>query len=207
MNITPGKISHLCSQCKPEIAKQLAEILPAVLEQYSINTPLRVVHFLAQTAHESAGFTRFEENLNYSGEGLMATFPKYFRTIGTDYHKRNPEKIANRVYANRMGNGAEASGDGWKYRGRGLIQLTGKANYAAFSKDTGLDAIEHPELLATVEGAVKSAAWFWYKHQLNLLADADSCLGITKAINGGINGLDERKRLLARAKDLFQVDF
>ena len=174
----------------------IVKILPA----YNIDTPERVAAFLAQCAHESANFTRLTENLNYRADSLRRVFPKYFTTdaIAKQYAKR-PEFIANRVYANRMGNGSETSGDGWKYRGRGLIQLTGKRNYTLFaaSIDTPIEQI--PDYLVTFEGAIQSACWFWDQNNLNPIADKRDIVGLTKKINGGTIGLEDRKRHYAHA--------
>ena len=173
-----------------------------VLPQQNINTPMRVAQFLAQIGHESGSLNFDIENLNYSQAALQAVFGKYFPTaqLAADY-ARQPEKIANRVYANRMGNGDEASGDGWKYRGRGLIQLTGKDNYSAFSSATGIDVVSNPNPLANdPELAVKAATWFWTMRGLNTYADQDDIRTITKRINGGYNGLEDREAYLARAK-------
>jgi putative chitinase len=187
---------------------QLQKILPKVknigdwysamidaLPQYEINTVERVSAFIAQCAHESGGFTLLQENLNYGAKGLTGTFHKYFPTeADAKPYERQPEKIANRVYANRMGNGDEHSGEGWKYRGRGLIQLTGKDNYrrfshAAFDDDTILD---NPDLLLEPYYALHSACWFWNDKMLNDYADTQDLVTMTKKINGGTIGLDDR---------------
>ena len=207
MKIEASQILTISPNCNQEVADGLAQCLPAVLEKYSISTPLRVAHFLAQTAHESAGFTHFVENLDYSASGLENTFPKEFRTVKAADYARNPEKIANRVYANRMGNGDEASGDGWKFRGRGMIQLTGHENYDAFSNHSGKDAIQDPDLLSEVEGAAESAAWYWLERDINKPADEDDVVMVTKLINGGTLGLDERKHLLEIAKRVVKEMF
>lgn len=161
--------------------------------EYDINTTDRAAMFLAQCAHESAKFTVTKENLNYSSDALRRVFRKYFPNveIATTY-ARNPERIANRVYANRMGNGDEKSGDGWKFRGRGFIQLTGKNNYTAFahSVDEKLDSIV--EYLDTFDGCVESACWFWKTNNLNAKADIGDLEGCTRRINGGLNGFDDR---------------
>jgi len=159
-----------------------------------INTPVRQAMFLSQLAHESGSFRAVEENLNYSVEALRRVFRKYFPDdeIAAQY-ARQPEKIANRVYANRMGNGDEASGDGWKYRGRGLIQLTGKDNYTAFSLQANNEAIIKPELVAQPELAAESAGWFWLINGLNKLADTGDVKAVTRRINGGFNGLADRE--------------
>jgi putative chitinase len=163
-----------------------------------IDTKLRVAHFLAQTGHESGEFKFVRENLNYSAEGLLKTFPKYFDASTAKLYQRNPEKIANRVYANRMGNGAEQSGDGWKYRGRGLIQITGKNNYVQFSTDVKRPLNEVLVYLDTPRGCVHSATWYWNKNHLNNLADKNDIKGLTKSINGGYNGLKHREELFNR---------
>ena len=181
---------------------QLVAALNDTLIKYQINTKLRVCHFLAQTLHESAGFGVFKENLNYSADGLMKVFGKYFPTIDlANQYARNPQKIANRVYANRMGNGDEPSGDGWRYRGMGAIQLTGKNNRILLSKDLNFDFVNtDSELLYQFPYAIESAGWFWNSQQLNTYADKDDILSITKKINGGTNGLDDRKNWLAKCK-------
>ena len=178
------------------------ESLNVVLPNKEINTSLRLCHFLAQIIHESGHFKYKSENLNYSAKALRSVFGKYFKTdaIANEY-ARKPEKIANRVYANRMGNGDEASGDGWKYRGRGLIQLTGKCNYDACGKAIGLDLLGNPDLLTeSAEASVLAACWFWNKNSLNQFADKDDITTITKRINGGTNGLEDRKSNLSKAK-------
>lgn len=168
--------------------------------RYEINTPLRQAHFIAQIAHESGSFRYREENLNYSAEALKRVFGKYFRDPGmAELYARSPEKIANRVYANRLGNGPEPSGDGWKFRGRGLIQLTGKSNYTAYSEDCNIDLIENPDMVSDYL-CTDVAGWFWDSRNLNPLADSDDIEKITRKINGGLNGLEDRKVFLTRAK-------
>jgi putative chitinase len=169
------------------------DALSQALPDYDINTPQRIASFLAQCAHESGEFTFLKENLNYKAESLMRVWPRYFPNmeIANQYaHKQ--EEIANRAYANRMGNGPEESGDGSKFCGRGLIQLTGRANYQAFadSIETSIDDV--PEYLATFEGAVQSACWFWESNNLNQFADSGDILTMTKRINGGTLGLEDR---------------
>lgn len=171
--------------------------LPSVMEKFSINTPLRLAHFLAQVAHESGNFKFLKENLNYGAAGLRATFPKYFKDDATaKAYERKPEKIASRVYANRMGNGDEASGDGWKYRGRGFIQLTGKVNYKAFSDFIKEDCVANPDLVSD-KYPLTSAAWFFDKNKLWEICDkGDSevvVLAVTKRVNGGTHGLADRQ--------------
>lgn len=169
------------------------EALEQLLPDYDINTPHRVAHFVAQCAHESGNFAFIEENLNYRAASLMNTFKKYFPTQElAQQYERKPEKIANRVYANRMGNGDEASGDGWRYRGRGLIQLTGKDNYTFFAGSIGISVEEAADYLATFEGAAQSACFYWEQNRLNRFADANDVRGLTRAINGGFIGLEDR---------------
>lgn len=167
--------------------------LNEVAEYYEINTKERVAAFIAQCAHESGGFNFVKENLNYGAKGLMGTFKKYFpnEEIAKQY-ERKPEKIANRVYANRMGNGDEASGDGYKFCGRGLIQLTGKSNYQRFANDLEVSLDECVQYMETPEGAVASAGWFWDNNGLNRYCDSGDFKTLTKRINGGTIGLEDR---------------
>lgn len=176
------------------------EINEAMME-FEIDTPVRQAAFLAQCAHESGSFSAVRENLNYSAKGLMGIWPKRFPSLAAaqPYH-RNPQKIANKVYANRMGNGSEASGEGWAYRGRGLIQLTGKTNYVACSQGIEYDVVADPDYLETTEGAARSAAWFWWSRGLNAQADANDIRTMTKKINGGYIGLEERAHYFEAAK-------
>lgn len=176
---------------------RLEELLPGfeeAFELFDINTPSRQAAFLAQCAHESGNFNFMVENLNYSADALDRVFPKYFKNAGRDAndYARNPEKIANVVYSNRMGNGDEESGDGFKFRGRGLIQLTGRNNYTLCGEALGVDLTEQPELLETPVGACLSAGWFWATNNLNDLADAGDIKAMTKRINGGYIGLEDR---------------
>ena len=168
-----------------------------ILDLYEVNTKLRLAHFFSQISHES-GLKPISENLNYSAQGLMQTFSKYFTTNESLLFARKPEKIANRVYANRMGNGNEASGEGWKYRGRGFIQITGKINYFQLAIDTDLDCLKNPDLLLQEANAMISALWFWDLKGLNKLADKNDLKGITRKINGGYNGLEYRKQFLKK---------
>ena len=182
--------------CMPKAAPaKIAAYRQAISDQtekFQINTPKRLAAFISQIAVESGNLQYVVENLNYSAQGLVATFPKYFDTFTAQTYARNPGAIANRVYANRMGNGDEASGDGWKYRGRGLIQLTGKNNYQACSAGLALNLLETPEYLESPDGATASACWFWTTRGLNTLADAGDVTGISKKVNGGTHGLTER---------------
>lgn len=170
-----------------------------LLERYGINTPLRIAHFMSQIEHES-GLKPVSENLNYSAKRLVDIFGKYFTGINISLYANNPEKIANRVYANRGGNGNEASGEGWKYRGRGFIQITLKENYFHLQVDTDLLVLKNPDLLLEETNAMLSACWFWKKKGLSSLADKDLIKAITKRINGGYNGIEHRKELLKKWK-------
>ena len=195
----------------PELNKAAIDSYVASFNQfaipYGIDTPLRVIHYLSQTIFESQYLKRTEENLNYSAEGLLKTFPRYFNSQNAKEYARQPEKIANRVYANRYGNGNEASGDGWRYKGRGYIQLTFRSNYEAFNKSDVCteDVIKKPELVAKFPLAQVSSMWYWETHNLNALADMDDCEAITKAINGGYSHLSDRKFLVRRFKREFGV--
>ena len=188
--------SDILSQCLPEATadnvEKYAVALDMTCHEFDINTPERIAAFIAQVGHESGNLRYAKENLNYSAEGLVKTFPKYFKDIDTTQYARNPEAIAGRVYANRMGNGDEESGDGWKYRGRGLIQLTGHDNYLNCGKGLDVDLINEPEYLETPDGAARSAGWFWNSRNLNALADAGDIKTMTKKINGGFIGLEDR---------------
>jgi putative chitinase len=177
-------------------ASVMAEI-PVIIEKFGIDGPLRLSHFLSQCAHESGNFKFLKENLNYSADGLRKIFPKYFPTIeAANKYARQPEKIANKVYGNRMGNGDEASGDGFKFRGRGYIQLTGKDNYAAFDKFVDDDIMANPDLVAT-KYPLTSAAFFFHKNKLWEVCDRghsdDVVTAVTKRVNGGTHGLADRQ--------------
>jgi putative chitinase len=174
------------------------------LEEVAITTPLRVAAFIAQAAHESAGYTRTVENLNYSAAGLLATWPTRFTQKTAQAYARRPERIANYVYANRHGNGDEASGDGWKYRGRGDIQITFRDNYRACGEALGVDLVAAPELLQLPEYAPRSAAWFWSTRDLNRLADRGLFKDITRRINGGLTGYADRLLYYTRALNVLQ---
>lgn len=185
-----------------KIPKQIMDELPLVMEKFGITNPLRLAHFLAQCAHESGNFKVMEENLNYSADGLLKIFPRYFKKAdGTpdralaEQYARKPEKIASRVYANRMGNGDEASKEGFLYRGRGAVQTTGKDNYKAFSDFIGEDCVANPDLLKT-KYALSSAAFFFHRNKLWDICDKgvgkDVVTSVTKRVNGGTHGLDDR---------------
>jgi putative chitinase len=170
--------------------------LTSAMERFKINTPLRMSAFIAQVAHESGHFRLVSENLNYRAETLLKVFPKYYKTMAeARAHAGKPERIANRVYGGRMGNGSESSGDGFRYRGRGLIQLTGRFNYDACGKGLGIDFIRSPELLETPGGASLSAAWYWNSRNINVPADARDFVRVTRLINGGTIGLEDRTKL------------
>jgi len=184
-----------------ELVWRLQIALNSLIDDFGFNSLYRQAAFLAQIGHESASFTAVKENLNYSQTALRKVFGKYFPTdeLAAEY-ARKPEKIANRVYANRMGNGDESSGDGWRFRGRGLIQLTGKNNYTACGTALGIDLVKNPTWLETPEGAVDSALWYWNKRALNVYADVEDIRGMTKIINGGYNGLEDRLEKYRKAK-------
>lgn len=170
--------------------------IPEVIEKFSVNTPLRLAHFIAQCGHESGGFKFVQENLNYGAKGLMTTFKKYFPTEAlAKAYERQPEKIASKVYAGRMGNGDEASKDGWKFRGRGYLQVTGKDNYTALGKDLGIDLLSNPDLVAT-KYQLASACWFFKKNNLLVLCDKGATRAdveaVTKKVNGGLIGIEDR---------------
>jgi putative chitinase len=181
---------------KGHIPDNVIAQIPGVMDKFQINTPLRLAHFLAQCGHESGGFRLTKENLNYSAKGLMGIFKKYFPNEAlANQYARKPEKIANKVYGNRMGNGAEATGDGAKYCGRGYIQLTGKDNYTAFGKSINEDITANPTVVAE-KYALLSAAWFFNKNKLHIMADGGATdavvTSITKRVNGGTIGLADR---------------
>jgi putative chitinase len=184
------------SKLKGHIPDAVLAQLPDTIAKFELNTPNRLAHFLAQAGHESGNFRLVKENLNYSAKGLNGIFKKYFPTLeAAKAYERQPEKIANKVYGGRMGNGPESSGDGAKFCGRGYIQLTGKQNYQAFFKSMNLDINSDPTLVAT-KYALASAAWFWSKNGLNKIADTGATTAvvtsITKRVNGGTIGLDDR---------------
>lgn len=180
------------------------EWLNKTMVDYSINTLNREAAFIAQVGYESSEFTTIEENLNYSEQRLLAVFPNYFNQSNVGPYDHNPEKIANRVYANRDGNGNEASGDGWKYHGRGLIQITGKANYQSFANEINSNLTDTISTLQTAQGAVYSAGWFWDLRKCNPLADTEDIATMTRRINGGVNGLDQRIALYNKGKTIIK---
>jgi putative chitinase len=193
--ITLAILQKVCPKTKSEILSRYVEPLNNIGKKYDmLANKKRISSFVAQIAHESGGFNFVSENLNYSTDGLQKIFKKYFPTpeLAAQY-ARKPEMIANRVYASRMGNGDERSGDGFRFRGRGLIQLTGKENYTNFAKAINKSLEETVKYLETPEGAVDSAGWFWNSRKLNEFADKDDFVGMTKRINGGTIGLEDRK--------------
>ncbi|CAB4133614.1 COG3179 Predicted chitinase [uncultured Caudovirales phage] len=193
MNLTLDQLKQMVPDMP--YADHWHEALSILLPDYEINTPKRIAAFIAQCAHESGGFRFLKENLNYKAESLMKTFPKYFHDIGTaKQYEKQPVKIASKIYANRMGNGDEASQEGYKYCGRGLIQLTGKDNYSWFAASIETPVEQVSEYLETFEGAAQSACWFWETNNLNKWADAGDIEKMTKIINGGTIGLEDRKK-------------
>lgn len=206
MKITPAQIRHVFPRCPQAIA----DALPSAMIAGKIDSLQRIAAFLAQVGHESGGLVRLVENLNYSAEGLAATWPNRYANADKTPNNlarklaRRPEAIANNCYADRMGNGPEASGDGWRYRGRGLIQVTGRANYADAGKALLLPLIDEPHLLEQSGPATRSACWFWRAKGCNELADAGDFLGITRRINGGTHGHAERLELRNRIVKVLQ---
>jgi len=190
-NFTQNQLAQIITN--NPVIEHWFEALNTILPDYEINTIPRVAAFLAQTAHESGNYKFLKENLNYRAVTLRKVFPKYFPNdaIANEYAQK-PEKIANKVYANRMGNGSEESGDGYRYCGRGLIQLTGKSNYTWFAESLEITPEEVAEYLSTFEGAVQSACWFWETNNLNQFADKRDIIMLTKRINGGTIGLEDR---------------
>jgi putative chitinase len=211
------QIRHIVAAgVKQATAERWIDAVAAACQEFNINTPQRIAGFLSQCAHESGGFERLQENLNYSAEGMAGIWPKRFAATGPDGKPikkdgknqpnkfalalhRKPEMIANVVYSGRMGNGPIESGEGWLYRGRGLKQLTGKDNHRACSAGLGVDLVANPDLLLEPIYAARSAAWFWAANKSNNFADAGDIEGLTKKINGGLIGIDDRKKRYAGA--------
>jgi putative chitinase len=192
---TLEQLAEIFPHAKHDNLAKYCDALNAAMAEFEIDTPKREAMFLAQCGHESGSFSAVNENLNYKAESLRKVFPKYFPTdeLANAYAKK-PEMIANRVYASRMGNGDEHSGDGYRYCGRGLIQLTGKSNYENFAASLEIAPEEAAEYLATFEGAAQSACWFWESNNLNVEADAGDIKKMTRKINGGYIGLEDRIR-------------
>jgi len=191
-NFTPAQLAQIIPN-NPYVTEWY-NALSRILPDYEINTIPRVAAFLAQCAHESANFTALKENLNYTAASLTRVWPSRFPPDIAEQYAHNPERIANRAYCDRMGNGPESSGDGWRYAGKGLIQLTGKDNYTRFAESIETPVEQLPEYLGTFEGAVQSACWFWETNNLNQYADSGDILNMTKRINGGTLGLEERTK-------------
>ena len=194
MSLTVAELHLLAPRChNPEVWQP---VLDAAMQKYEIDSGNRRAFFLANILHESMELSHTEENLNYSAAALLATWPKHFDADGAAWCAHRPDAIANRAYANRMGNGPEASGDGWRFRGRGLLQVTGRSGYAAAAAALGLDCLADPALLAEPEGACLSAAEFFARTGCRELADAGDFNGVVEKINGGLLGLDSRLRYL-----------
>jgi putative chitinase len=206
--ILPEHLVSLAPTIKPDRAVAYAHALNFVLSLAEITTPLRLAYFVSQLAYESASFRALTENLNYSASRLLVIFPKYVKSQAQadSLARQGPEAIANLVYGGRMGNGPAASGDGWAYRGRGFIMLTGKDNYRRFQTFLGLNVVTDPDMVADPYVAAQAAAWFWLGNGLNALADRDDVSAVTRRINGGTHGLEGRARLLARAKAIWAAD-
>lgn len=201
--VTLELLTKLFPQTKKEVCEKYLNPLIQTCDKYEIVSADRLAAFLGQIGVESGGLNHVRENLNYSDTSLLKVFPKYFKSpADAAQYARKPEMIANRVYGGRMGNGTEATGDGYRYRGRGFIQITGKNNYTAFAKDNGMTIEEAVAYLETDEGAAMSAGWFWNTNKLNAIADKGDITTLTKKINGGTHGLEERKAYYAHAKKL-----
>lgn len=215
---------QICTGSNKSNAEVFLPYIKEVCKSFGINTPKRLAAFLSQVGHESAGLSCLQENLNYSADGLANVWPKrYAKTLQNGVYAKNsvgrylpstlalkiarkPVLIANNCYANRMGNGDEASGDGWKFRGRGLKQLTGKSNYAQLTLETGIDFISNPDLLLQPSYGVISACWFWKVNNLEYYADKDDIEGLTKKINGGLIGIEKRKALYSKAIEILNKE-
>ncbi|MGE8436846.1 MAG: glycoside hydrolase family 19 protein [Pseudomonas palmensis] len=198
MPITEQQLLQILPNARP-VAGHFLPALNRAMARFKIKGRLRAAAFLAQVGHESGHLRSLVENLSYSADALVRTWPTRFTSLSSAGYARQPEKIANRVYGGRMGNGPESSGDGWRYRGRGLIQLTGRSNYRAAADGLGLPLIDQPEMLEQPESACQSAAWWWAQNGLSELADAGKFEAITRKINGGLNGQADRLALYERA--------
>ncbi|AZC17598.1 glycoside hydrolase family 19 protein [Pseudomonas sp. CMR5c] len=198
MPLTEQQLLQILPNARP-VAGVFVPALNRAMVRWKIDSRVRQAEFLAQVGHESGQLRSLVENLNYSAEALARTWPNRFTPQTAGAYARQPEKIANKVYGGRMGNGPDASGDGWRFRGRGLLQVTGRSNYRAAGEGLGLPLEAQPELLEQAEHAAQSAAWWWAAHGLNDLADKGDFLTITKRINGGTNGLEDRQALYERA--------
>lgn len=205
VSIEPAKFLAMFPRLSAGDAANYLVPFNAACSQFEINTPLRLAAFTAQLSHESADLTRWVENLNYSASRLMTIWPTRFNSSNAGNYAGNPVKIANSVYADRMGNGPEASGDGWKFRGRGPIQLTGRANYRQAGLALDLDLEENPDMVSTPEVGLRVAAWFWADRGCNQMADDEDFRGITRRINGGLTGYDTRLKRYKANKALLGV--
>ena len=189
-------------------AEKLAEYFPplvAAMAEFDISTPRRIASFLAQVAHESQELRALEENLNYSAAGLLATWPNRFTVASAAEYARQSERIANRVYGGRLGNGPEESGDGWRYRGRGPIGITGLDNYRLHGQALGVDLVNNPDLAATPDVGFRVAGHFWQLGGINVPADAGDTVAVTRAVNGGTIGLADREAYYRRATEALQI--
>lgn len=194
MDLILAQLQRIYTQTPKSVMDVMFEPLRASYTDADISNPWRASMYIAQLGVESLELTRMEENLNYSAEGLLKFFPTHFDQTSAQAYARNPAKIANHVYANRLGNGDELGGDGWRYRGRGGIDLTGARNYGLAGKALNLDLLGHPELASSPKYAFKVAAWFWRTNNLNAFADRSDLNGATKQINGGLNDIEMRKK-------------
>lgn len=204
-SITTEQLKKIIPTLPDSKCKEYLPCLLQTMNEFAIDTPLRVAAFIAQAAHESAGYSAFLENLNYSAQVLLKTWPNRFTQESANAYARQQEKIANKVYSNRLGNGDEASGDGWRYRGRGIIQITGCSNYKACGVGLNLNLVTSPELLEQPLNSFRSAGWYWKSRNCNSFADSGDFIGLTKAINGGLNGLDDRKAYYALTKSVLGI--
>lgn len=193
--MTPSVLSS-ATGCSIGLAQKWAKILTDTMRRYHIDTPQRQAFFLAQVSHESSRLSVISENLNYSANGLLSVFGKYFTPELAEEYARKPYRIASRVNANRMGNGPESSGDGWRYRGKGLIQITGKTNHVLCGMALDVDLLHFPDILFEPEYSALSAGWFWSNRGLNVIADSGDFELLTRRINGGLNGIEDRLALL-----------
>jgi putative chitinase len=205
--ITAEQLARIMPRLGVEKCRVYAPLVNAAMLEFQIITPLREAAFLSQLAHESRELTRFVENLNYSAERLMKVWPRRFPNISVaQKYAHKPELLANYVYSNRMGNGPASSGDGWRYRGRGPIMITGEEMYLKAGRGIGVDLIAQPELLEQAEVGLRAAGWFWRdEKKLNPFADRQEFLTITKLINGGLNGLEDRQRYYSIAKKVLGI--
>jgi putative chitinase len=204
MIIIPATLRQIIPATPSEVAEIAAPRLDSACRKMGIDTPLELAHFLAQVGHES-GFRPIEENLNYSAKGLVKTWPTRYTPATAAVYERQPERIANHSYANRYGNGSEASGDGWRYRGRGAFQLTFRDNYRNYGRLLGYDLEGMPDLAKQYGVGALVAALYWKVHGFDRYANRDDLRTITIAINGGTNGIDDRYRLLALAKAALKI--